>query len=150
MDLSEDVIGEDDGFGSITSSHSQSQLTDLEKRIWNEWDNLDATASKTTNIDDLSELDKEKQEKQEKKREAARGKLLQIAGSAISSHMSVTKEDEDARGLSSDYTGSTESTGTGESSGVSGESGTSSTSSGPVESQSFYSGNTESGQDSSN
>ena len=149
VNLSEDVIGEEDGFGSITSSqsHSQSQLTDLEKRIWNDWDRLDESTSKVTNNDEVSAIEKENQEKKEKKREAARGKLLQIAGSAISSQMSVTKADDDERGLSSDYTGSTDSSGesgSGESSGVSGESGMSSTSSGPVESQSYYSGNTES------
>jgi len=148
VNLSEDVLGEDGlgaSFASGSSLNSQSQLTDLEKRIWSDWDRLDANIKTPTQNDEATV--ETKKEEQEKKREAARGKLLEIAGSAISSQMSMTKEDE--RGASSDYTDdSSDSTESGDSSGVSGESGmtstTSTTQDGPTESQSYYSGGTES------
>jgi hypothetical protein len=105
------VIGDDLGtFISADSNNTSSHLTDIEKRVWNEWDKLDsafkATKSPTS----------EKKEDLEKKRDVARGKLLDIANSAISSQM--TKEG-DQSGASESYT-SSYSGDTGESSGMTG------------------------------
>jgi hypothetical protein len=99
------------------TNNSSSHLTELEKRVWNEWDKLDSAftkAGKTPN----SEKSKDKHET---KREVARGKLLEIANSAISSQMS--KECEQSGASISYSTGtSSDSADTGNSSGITGSS----------------------------
>ncbi|KAL3922202.1 MAG: hypothetical protein SGILL_002329, partial [Bacillariaceae sp.] len=95
-----------------TSVSSHSRLTDLEKKVWSEWDRLnggsvnnDESLVETTNEEQQPTTKskampvvikketqpveiKEEKEDREKKREAARDKLLDIASSAMSSHLS--------------------------------------------------------------
>lgn len=124
------VIDDDLGtFISADSNNTSSHLTDLEKRVWNEWDKLDS-AFKATKSPAASA---EKKEDLDKKREVARGKLLEIANSAISSQM--TKEGDNSRASASYTTGSSDSGDTGESSGMTGSHTQSS-----GESRSYFSG----------
>ena len=100
------------------TNNSSSHLTELEKRVWNEWDKLDSALSKANKSSTQSETSKDVHEK---KREVARGKLLEIANSAISSQ--VTKDGEQSA-ASIGYTTATssDSAETGNSSGMSGSS----------------------------
>lgn len=111
------VVPEEDEGGtyvSADSNNTSSHLTELEKRVWNEWDKLDSAFNKQA-----KPVVPEKKEEHDKKREVARGKLLEIANSAISSQ--VTKEGEQS-GASISYTtsSSSDSGDTGESSGMTG------------------------------
>lgn len=123
---------------SADATHnSSSHLTELEKRVWNEWDKLDSAfskANKTPNAD-------KSKDNHEKKREVARGKLLEIANSAISSQM--TKEGEQSAASVSYTSGSSsDSADTGNSSGMTGSSseGGHTASSSGEESRSYFSG----------
>jgi len=112
-----EVPQEDDTGGSFISGSSvntSSQLTALEKAVWNDWDKKEKPDKKWDGNKSF-----EKKEEHGKKREVARGKLLEFASSALSSH--TMKEEEHP---SSSYTdeGSTDSS-SGGSSGDSGESG---------------------------
>jgi len=81
----ETIIGDMDGDKDYISVSSRSQLTSLEKKVWNEWDRLNETVlspKKTGKIGD-------KKEDYERKRETARDKLLDIASTALSSQMSI-------------------------------------------------------------
>jgi hypothetical protein len=99
------------------TNNSSSHLTELEKRVWNEWDKLDSVFSKA-NQTPKSEKSKDSHDK---KREVARGKLLEIANSAISSQM--TKEGDQSGASISYSTGTSNDSGdTGNSSGLSGSS----------------------------
>jgi hypothetical protein len=123
-----EVPPEDDTGGSFISGSSanSTQLTALEKAVWTDWDKKEENFDKNW---DCNKPDKkwectktleqtfEKKEEHDKKREVARGKLLDIASSALSSQQTEQP--------SSDYTedcssGSSDSDG---SSGDSGESG---------------------------
>jgi len=100
----DDFFGEDDVDLDPDLIHpsvsSQSRLTDLEKRVWSEWDRLNGSVmegltndfeQKRTNTDKKEKKEENKKEKKEdhdKKREAARDKLLDIASTALSSHLS--------------------------------------------------------------
>ena len=80
---------------------NSSKLTDLEKRVWEDWDKRDST---------LKTWDEEgavgKQAELNHKREVARGKLLEIASSAISSQMQNESElDEEDSGKSPEAVG---------------------------------------------
>ena len=128
------VVEDDEGgtYVSADSNNTSSHLTELEKRVWNEWDKLDSALNK------VGKPSVEKKEEHDKKREVARGKLLDIANSAVSSQM--TKEGDQSGGSVSYTTGSsTDSGDTGESSGMTGTSseGRSASSAG---SQSYLSG----------
>jgi hypothetical protein len=83
-----------------SSANTGSQLTDLEKQVWSDWDRRDSSFAKT--YADASSVEAStKKEAHEKKREAARDKLLDYASSAISSQMSMSKG---LQGDSSEYT----------------------------------------------
>lgn len=128
------VNDEDEGgtYISADSNNTSSHLTELEKRVWNEWDKLDSAFTKQAKT-----VVPEKKEEHDKKREVARGKLLEIANSAISSQ--VTKEGEQSAASVSYTTGSSsDSADTGESSGMTGSSSEGPTSS--AESRSYLSG----------
>lgn len=78
------VVGNDDGDKDYASVGSRSQLSTLEKKVWNEWDRFspnNTNNNKSTNDDKKVDYDK--------KREAARDKLLDIANTALSSQISV-------------------------------------------------------------
>lgn len=115
----EAAVPVEDGLSAISNTSSDN-LTDLEKRVWNEWDRLNLTAPQKATETTA------KDEEHDRKREVARGKLLEIANSAISSQMTAKDEDEEQEQQpveSSDYTcssGSIETGEEGESSGGSG------------------------------
>jgi hypothetical protein len=81
--------GTGNSFVSATSSvNSASQLTDLEKRVWSDWDRRDSSVvTKDTMPKKLSETSADNKEELDRKRQVARGKLLDYASSAISSQM---------------------------------------------------------------
>jgi hypothetical protein len=99
-----DLDAEDD-IKDYQSVSSHSRLTDLEKKVWSEWDRLNGSvtgmeepepkavetkkekASETKEKPEKKDM-KEKKEDHDKKREAARDKLLDIASTALSSHLS--------------------------------------------------------------
>ncbi|KAG7353527.1 hypothetical protein IV203_002882 [Nitzschia inconspicua] len=100
-----DLEGDDD-IKDYQSVSSHSRLTDLEKKVWSEWDRLNGSVigggmedgdpkiterapEKASEKEVREKLEsKEKKEDHEKKREAARDKLLDIASTALSSHLS--------------------------------------------------------------
>ena len=118
------------------TNNSSSHLTELEKRVWNEWDKLDSALSKANNKS--STKSEKSKDMHEKKREVARGKLLEIANSAISSQ--ITKDGEQSA-ASIGYTTATssDSAETGNSSGMSGSSSEGHTASSGEESHSYSS-----------
>ena len=78
----------EDGTGAslvsaASSADTGSRLTDLEKRVWNDWDRRDTGTAKKWNSDNSVD----NKEDHDKKRQVARGKLLDYASSAISSQM---------------------------------------------------------------
>lgn len=80
----------------VLSTSSHPRLTDLEKKVWSEWDRLnDKVMGATPEKEKIQETANDKKQEHEKKREAARDKLLDIASTAMSSHMSgkSTKDD---------------------------------------------------------
>jgi len=80
----ENTIGEVDDDRDFVSVSSQSQLTSLEKKVWNEWDRLNDGVLRTNITDKTDEWEND----YDKKRETARDKLLDIASTALSSHLS--------------------------------------------------------------
>jgi hypothetical protein len=85
-DAGEEMVVESDlGDKDSASVSSRSNLTDLEKKVWNEWDRL--SESVTSPISKSTK--EEKKDDYDKKREAARDKLLDIASTALSSQLSV-------------------------------------------------------------
>jgi hypothetical protein len=99
----DDAIGDLDDLDLVkdnTSVSSQSRLTDLEKRVWSEWDRLNGSTmgglaedsapepKKQTDINKETKNKGKKKEDHNKKREAARDKLLDIASTALSSQLS--------------------------------------------------------------
>ena len=68
---------------ATSSADTGSRLTDLEKRVWNDWDRRDTGTTKKWNSDIVDD----NKEDHDKKRQVARGKLLDYASSAISSQM---------------------------------------------------------------
>jgi len=87
-DLGEEIITVGGGDKDHASIGSHSQLTSLEKKVWNEWDRLNdgAISAEDTNSKSTNE---NKKDDYDKKREAARDKLLVIANTALSSQVSV-------------------------------------------------------------
>jgi len=79
------VVGDDGGDKDYASVSSRSQLTSIEKKVWNEWDRLSVTSPNNTN----KSTNDDKKDEYDKKREAARDKLLDIANTALSSQISV-------------------------------------------------------------
>lgn len=79
---------EDDPNKDFNSVSSHSRLTELEKKVWSEWDRLNGSVIDAP-TDVSSEKPVDKKEVHDKKREAARDKLLDIASTAMSSHLSV-------------------------------------------------------------
>lgn len=82
------------------SGNSSSHLTDLEKRVWNEWDKLDTNFKKQSSASKRASKTKttlesvdENKELHDKKREAARGKIVAVASSAVSSQTSKGGEE---------------------------------------------------------
>eukprot|EP00934_Nitzschia_sp_Nitz4_P000421 Nitzschia sp. Nitz4//scaffold20_size174350//36484//44038//NITZ4_002087-RA/size174350-processed-gene-0.262-mRNA-1//1//CDS//3329541764//421//frame0 len=102
----QEIIDDDVVLKSSDSNNTSSRLTDLEKRVWHEWDKLESTFN--TKAEDPAAQDE--LDDHDRKREVARGKLLEIASSALSSQM--TKEGEQS------YTSGTTSTDSGDDSGM--------------------------------
>ena len=73
------------------SANNASQLTNLEQRVWTDWDRRDTSLAKDENTDANSAETSMKKEANDKKREAARDKLLGYGTSAITTQTSLSK-----------------------------------------------------------
>jgi hypothetical protein len=98
------------------SAATGSQLTDLEKRVWSEWEKRDEKVKQFNrglpSIADTTTPEPSQQKAEhEKKREAARGKLLDFASSAISFQFKPKVQQNPADGKEGEYTDDSASTG---------------------------------------
>jgi hypothetical protein len=88
VDPTVDVEPEEDPSKDFHSVSSHSRLTELEKKVWSEWDRLNGSVINASTDISIGKP-AEKKDDHDKKREAARDKLLDIASTAMSSHISV-------------------------------------------------------------
>jgi len=88
----ETIMGDGNGDKDSASVSSRSQLTSLEKKVWNEWDRLNESVNTPKN---KTMAKNNKENSHGKKREVARDKLLDIANTAMSSQVSLKSEDDD-------------------------------------------------------
>lgn len=74
-----------------TSDDAQSQLTPLEKKVWNAWDQIKDSALDQNKKDEESEENKKDDNDNDKKQETVQDKLINIASKALSPQVSVGK-----------------------------------------------------------